>query len=219
LSWLEHNSKALTIPGSIAVGATSNLFSPGNQSLVTEVSDLYAQYKAGEITKGQYDYRRKVALDRLRNNLGSAEKWLFGKKTTHESIRIARRGGVPATAHIKKHAGRISKIAKFARGGGIALTGVGLTASCIEIAHTENQDKKNDIFVETVTSTTVGAIGGTLVGIFLISNPVGWGTALVLAVGTVATSYAAGKTATYAYDTFGRPVDFVSGTGVDRLCR
>jgi hypothetical protein len=219
LSWLEHNSKALTIPGSIAVGATSNLFSPGNQSLVTEVSDLYAQYKAGEITKGQYDYRRKVALDRLRNNLGSAEKWLFGKKTTHESIRIARRGGVPATAHITKHADWIGKIAKFARSGGIVLTGVGLTASCMEIANTSSQQEKNEILVETVSSTVVGGVTGFAVGLFLISNPIGWGTALVLAVGTVAASYGTGKVIRNAYSTSGNKIDFVTGTGVGSICR
>ncbi|MGD8567006.1 MAG: glycine zipper family protein, partial [Gammaproteobacteria bacterium] len=170
LSWLEHNSKALTIPGSITLGATSNLFSPGNQALVTEVNDLYGQYKAGQITKGQYDYGRKIALHRLKNNLGPAEKWLFGNKTTHESIRIARRGGVPATAHIAKHASRIAKIAKYARNGGIVLTGVGLTASCIEIANTEERQEKNEILVETVGSTLTGAVGGALIGIFLVSN-------------------------------------------------
>lgn len=219
LSWLEHNSQALTIPGSIALGGTSNLFSPGNQSLVTDVGDLYGQYKKGELTKGQYDYRRKLALDRLRNNLGNSEKWLFGRKTTHESVRIARRGGVPATAHIAKHADRIGKIAKFARGGGILLTGVGLTASCMEIAHTANQQEKNEILVETVGSTVTGIVGGALVGIFLVSNPIGWGAALVLAVGSVAVSYGAGKTARYAYTASGTKVDLVSGTGVGSLCR
>lgn len=40
LSWLEHNSKALTVPGSIAFSASSNLLSPGNRALISEVSEL-----------------------------------------------------------------------------------------------------------------------------------------------------------------------------------
>lgn len=155
----------------------------------------------------------------MKRNLGPAERWLFGNRTTHQSIRIARGGGVPATAHIAQHADRIGKLAKVARGGGIALAGVGLTASCMEIANTASQEEKNEIFVETVASTTAGAIGGLLVGVFLVSNPIGWGVALTVAAGSVATSYAAGKGAVKLYDTFGQPIDPVSGLGVDRICR
>lgn len=78
------------------------------------------------------------------------------------------------------------------KGGGIVLTGVGLTASCMQIENTTDQNEKNDIFVETVTSTTMGLGLGVAVSLFLTSNPIGWGTALVLAVGTTAVSYGTG---------------------------
>src|SRR5690625_6129057 len=70
LSWLAERSNHLVIPGSVALGAQTNLLSPGNVRLIEQVSDLYADYKAGLITKGQYDYRRKQSLDRLRQNIG-----------------------------------------------------------------------------------------------------------------------------------------------------
>lgn len=219
LSWLEQNSNFLTIPGSIAVGAKGNLMSPGNISLLTEVSDLYADYKNGTITKGQYDYRRALTLNKLKENVGPMEKLLFGNKTTHQSIRIARGGGVPSTAHIEKYATRLNSLAKVSKAGGVALVGVGLTASCMQIASTNDREEKNEIFVETVTSTFTGVVAGVAVGLFLVSNPIGWGTALVLAVGSTAVSYSAGKSARYAYDKFGNKVDFVSGTGVDNICR
>ena len=79
--------------------------------------------------------------------------------------------------------------------------------------------EKNEIFVETVASTAVGFGSSLLVGLFLVSNPVGWGTALVLATGTVALSYASGKGARAAYDQYGSRIDLVSGTGVDSVCR
>jgi len=219
LSWLEENSNFLTIPGSIVLGAKGNLVSPGNLSLLTDVSDLYADYKNGIITKGQYDYRRALTLTKLRENVGPMEKFLFGNKTTHQSIRIARGGGIPATAHIEKHAVRLNNLAKVSKVGGVVLIGVGLTASCIQIANTKNSEEKNEIFVETVASTSIGVVAGFAVGLFLVSNPIGWGTALVLAAGSAAISYGSGKTARYAYDKFGNKIDFVSGSGVDNICQ
>jgi LysM repeat protein len=62
LSWLEHNSNTLVVPGSVLAGATSNLLSPGNTALINKVSDLYAEFKSERLTKGQYDSQRKAAL-------------------------------------------------------------------------------------------------------------------------------------------------------------
>ncbi len=218
LSWFEQNSNFLTIPGGVALGSNGNLMSPGNRLLISEVADLYAEFKSGNITKGQYDYRRARSLNQLKKNIGPIEKLLFGSKTTRESVRIARSGGVPATAHITKHAYKISTLAKVSKVGGVALVGVGLTASCMQIAHTTNKQEKNEIFVETIASTTVGVGIGMIVGVFLVSNPIGWGTALVLAVGSSAVAYIGGKYARYSYDRYGNRVDFASGTGIDQIC-
>jgi F0F1-type ATP synthase assembly protein I len=219
LAWLEHNTNSLVVPGSVVAGATSNLLSPGNTALIKKVSDLYAEYKKGTISKGQYDYQRKIALDTLKRNVGPMERLLFGNKTTRESIRIARGGGVPATAYVDKNFERLNHVAKLAKYGGVVLTGVGVTASCMQIAHVQDQHTKNEILVETISSTLVGGIGGYLVGVFLVSNPIGWGTALVLATGVTAASYTAGKVVRAAYDIRGRRLDFVSGLGVDRICK
>lgn len=218
LSWLEHNTNYLTIPGAIATGASGNLFSPGNVSLINDVSDHYADYKSVKITKAQYDYRRKKALDRLRKNIGPVEKILFGEHTTHESIRIARAGGIPATAHIAKHADRLKNLGTVSKAGGVVLMGVGLTAACLQIASTTDNKEKNEIFVETIASMATGVGLGAAIGLFLISNPIGWGTAIVLAVGSTAASYVTGKIFRNTYDAFGE-IDFIAGTGVDRICK
>ena len=55
-------------------------------------------------------------------------------------------------------------------------------------------------------------------GLFLISNPIGWGTALVLAVGTTAVGYMSGKIARTVYSLNGEKIDFITGTGVDSIC-
>ena len=186
LAWLEHNANFLTIPGSMILGSSGNLLSPGNVGLINDVSDQYAKYKSGKITKAQYDYRRKKSLDQLKRNIGPIEKLLFGQNTTHESIRIARAGGVPATAHIAKHVDRLKILSNMSKAGGFVLVGVGLTSACMQIASTTDIKEKNIIFVETITNTTLGTFGGYIVGLFLVSNPIGWGAAIVLAVGTTA---------------------------------
>ncbi|MCF6336995.1 MAG: LysM domain-containing protein [Gammaproteobacteria bacterium] len=220
LAWLEQNSNFLTIPGGIATGAAGNLLSPGNVNLINEISDHYADYKLEKITKAQYDYRRKQALDQLKKNVGPIEKLLFGNHTTHESIRIARAGGIPATAHITQHADRLKNMAAASKGAGIVLIGVGLTAACMKIASTTDTKEKNEIFVETITSTVMGVGSGYVVGAFLVSNPIGWGAAILLAAGSVALSYGSGKGASFlAYDVFGMEVDLVSGSGIDRVCQ
>ena len=60
---------------------------------------------------------------------------------------------------------------------------------------------------------------GAVVTVYLLSNPLGWGTVLVLATGTAVGSYALGKGARLGYNVFGEKVDFVKGTGLDSICR
>ena len=152
-------------------------------------------------------------------NIGPFEKWLFGKHTTRESIRIARSGGIPATVNITRNVNKLNRLATLSKAGGIVLVGVGLTASCVQIANTQNIHEKNEIFVETIASTLTGVATGFAVGLFLISNPIGWGTAIVLAAGSTALSYGAGKGASYTYDISGTKIDFVSGSGIGNICR
>ena len=218
-AWLEHNAGLLTLPGGVAASSMGNLFSAGNKQLIADIGDLYADLKLKKITKGQYDYRRAMKLKQLSQNLGSIEKFLFGNKTSQQSIRIARAGGIPATANITKYANKITQIGKLSKAGGAVLTVVGVTASCMQIGHTESRQEKNEIFVETVMSTATSLASGALVGIFLVSNPIGWGTAIVLAVGTTALSYGTGKGFRHAYSLSGGRIDFVNGMGIDSICK
>lgn len=219
LSWLAQNSNYFVIPGSIAAGSQGNLLSPANVGLIEQISDLYARYKSGAISKNQYDYQRRLLLDRFKNNIGPFERWLFGNKNSHEAIRIARGGGVPATKNIADQAARLKKLAAYGKHGGYVLTGVGVAASCMQIADTDSRQEKNEILVETMASTSVGLVAGAAVTLFLVSNPVGWGAALVLAAGSAALSYGFGKGTRLAYSLSGSEVDLVSGLGVDRVCR
>ena len=96
---------------------------------------------------------------------------------------------------------------------------VGLTAACMQIANAADAQEKNEIFVETITSTTAGVIAGATIGLFLAFNPITWGAAIVLAVGSTAASYAAGKFTRFVYTQSGTKIDLVSGIGVNRICQ
>ncbi|SDU32507.1 LysM peptidoglycan-binding domain-containing protein [Halopseudomonas salegens] len=219
LSWFAENTNYLVVPGSVALGAKTNLLSPANIALIERVDDLYVKYKTGQIQENQYAYQRRKALNQLRANIGPMERLLFGNQTTHQAIRIARGGGVPANQNIIQHRNRLRRLASYGRYGGYLLTGVGLTASCLQIAAASSRHEKNEIFVETIASTGVGLVGGLIVGLYLASNPVGWGTALIIAAGSAAVSFGGGRIAGTVYTLSGTEVDLVSGAGVDAVCR
>jgi hypothetical protein len=216
MAWAER-SGLLLAPGAVAMGTAANLLSEGNLALLRQVGDEYAAYKAsgGRITKGQYDHRRRVLVRQFADHAGPMEKLLFGGARTQEEIRIARAGGVPYDANIQRQVGRLRGLAKAAGAGGIVLTGVGVAAGCLQIAGTTDQQKRNEIFVETVVSGVIG-IG---LGFFIVSNPIGWGTALLLATGSAALSYTTGRAAAIGYTAYLEEVDLVSGVGLDRVCR
>src|SRR5690554_6759105 len=63
-----------------------------------------------------------------------------------KAIRIAKGGGIPATQHIMQNADKLTKLASYGKYGGYFLGGLGVAASCVEIANTSDQQKKNEIF-------------------------------------------------------------------------
>jgi hypothetical protein len=218
LAWLARNSSWLTTPGSVATGTASALLSPGNRQLLTDLGDLHADYKTKRLTRTAYHARRTEKIDLFRRNIGPLfERMLYPKS----DVRGAMRQGINLLPPeiTSREVARLMRLARHAVKGGVLLTGIGVTAACLEIAHTVDRTEKNEIFIDTVASTLVGSGFGIVVGIFLVSNPVGWGTAVLLAVGGSVASWGAGKFAHYVYDKHGNEIDFVSGLGIDKVCR
>lgn len=219
VTWLAENSNSFLLPGSTAAGFGAGLLSGGNLAYVHEMDNLYASYKGDTLSKGQYDYRRALALKKFQANVGPMERVLFGGSNSQQKLRIARAGGVPANANLVHHAARLKRLGQLANSGGLVLTGVGLAASCVQIANAADQREKNSIFVESAVSSGVSVMAGTALGLFLVSNPVGWGAALILAAGVTAWSYNSGKLARHVYDTSGTNYDLTSKLGISNICR
>ena len=211
LSSLEESHGIISAALGGGINAFGNLVGQGNEQQIKEIKTIYEDFKAGKMTRNQYDYRRQKVIKELARKMGP----MLDK----EKLRISRKQGISPTASIERHANRIAKLSRYATKSGIVLAGVGVAMSCRDIANTDNRQEKNEILVETAASTTIGFATSAAMGVILFSNPVGWGVAIVLGVGTAALSFAAGKGAAKFYGINLNEYDFVSGLGVDELCK
>ncbi|MGD8177385.1 LysM peptidoglycan-binding domain-containing protein [Marinimicrobium sp. ARAG 43.8] len=191
-----------------------------NAPLLREMVENYESYKGGDLTKGQYDYRRRKLVTQLSQKLGPTQWLLNGTSDLSEVLRISRKAGVEPVAPLKQQASKLVRSAKLASAGGIALTAISLGMACREIANAGSNSKKNQIFVEVAGGLAGGLIAGagaTLALIFM-STPGGWAVSLLVSAGVAAASFATGRLARSAYNAAGNSVDFVGATGVEEVC-
>ena len=190
-----------------------------NTPLLAEMVENYNDYKADMLSKGQYDYRRKTLLNRLKTKLGPTNILLNGSKSPNEVLRISRKkGSVPTQAMTQQinHMGRLSKLASK---GGIVLSVAGLGVACHQIANTDDKQQKNEILVESIFGVAGGVLFGATVTVLLVGTPVGWLAALAIGVSGALSGYTSGKIAEHIYTTTGSRIDFVSDLGVGRICK
>ncbi|NJM31659.1 MAG: hypothetical protein HC848_00625 [Limnobacter sp.] len=218
LAWFEDSWPSL-FNAALSTGASGlgMLTGDRNSRLMHQVMDTYTQYKAGKITKGQYDYARRQTLNTLKNKLGPMEKILFKGKSTHEALRIARSKAIPATEHIARHANRFRQVSRLASRSSVILAGAGLAMACRDIGNTHSRLEQNEIMVESVISSLAGFGGGYLV-LFLITGPIGVGAALVLSAAVSAGAWGTGVAIRNIYTTYGTHLDFAGSTGIRALC-
>lgn len=205
--------------GSAKMSMIDTTFST-NAPLMREMVTNHENYKAGEKTKGQYDYQRRKLVAQLTTNLGPTNLILNGTQRPTEVLRISRSKGVTPTINIKASIKKMQGAASHAKTGGILLTGVSLGLACNQIANARTQRDKNDILVETaggVFGGLVFSLGASLV-LLAMTTPVGWVGGLVIGFGGVAAGYAGGRTGVALYNLSGAKVDIVSKVGVGTLC-
>ncbi|MGD8177440.1 hypothetical protein [Marinimicrobium sp. ARAG 43.8] len=180
----------------------------------------YESYKGGDLTKGQYDYRRRKLLTQLSQKLGPTQWLLNGTSDLSEVLRISREAGTKPVFPLNQQARKLANASKLASAGGVILAAVSLKIACDQIAEAESDKEKSGVFVETVTSAAVGlgATTGISIAVAIASTPVGWVASLVIATGVAAVSYASGRAARHMYDSLGNPVDLSGAIGVSALC-
>ena len=191
-----------------------------NAPLLAEMADNYNDFKARKKSRGAYDYKRKQLLTKLETKLGPTKRLLHGNKPASEVLRISRKRGRRPTVSLEQQSKKMLNIAKKARAGGVVLSIVGLGVACHEIANTADKQQKNEILVESVGALAGGAIYGAAAAftLFLVATPIGWVGALAIGVGGALTGVGAGSFAKKLYNIYGKEVDLVGKTKVDKLC-
>ena len=108
-----------------------------NRPLLAELAENYESYKHGNITKGQYNYRRTKLISQFSSRLGPTNFLLNGTADPREVLRISREKGTLPTQAITQQINKMNRLSKVASRGGIVLSAVGLGIACHEIAHAE----------------------------------------------------------------------------------
>ncbi len=190
-----------------------------NMSLLRGIPDAYQQYKSGAITKYEFDKIRNTKLNQYSKNIGPMiDKAIYGESKLKNSFKLKPGRSLNPTKSMTQHLNKLSKISNAASKGGVVLAGVGLAASCYQIAQSETLTEKNEIAVKTITSTGIGAIVGAVASVMLIGTPVGWGIILVVGAATAATSWAAGEYAGSVYKSQFSDVDVVNSLRITSVC-
>ncbi len=191
-----------------------------NAPLISEIAESYNNYKNGQITKGQYDYQRRKNISRLKQKLGPTKLAINHKKPLNEILRISRKKTTSPVHVLNNQTKQMTQLSRLAAKGGTVLSVVGLGVACYDIAHTDNQQQKNEILVENIGSLAGGLLYGTAVttALILMATPVGWIAALVIGAGGILASYTAGQAAKKLYSSYGSTIDLVSAAKLNGIC-
>ncbi|PTM38964.1 colicin-like pore-forming protein [Bosea sp. 124] len=164
---------------------------------IIDVTRQYSQLKGGKITKGQYDYRRRVSLASATKEMGVLRKLVYPDRKLNEVIRI-KPHATNRAASILKEVDKIERITKVAKYGGVVLKVVDLGTTYLEYKAAETREERIGVLVDWAGETAGGAIG-TVVGVGLatmvLATPFGW-VGVAIAIGMSATgTYVGGRAA------------------------
>jgi len=190
-----------------------------NMGALNGIPDDYARYKRKEITKYQFDKLRTSKLNSYAHRLGHGiETLIYGEGEIKEAFKLTPGRSADATKPMVRHLNNLKSIGNVAGHGGTLLMGLGLAASCFEIAETESLPEKNEIAVKSITSTIIGGVGGYLIGIYLIATPMGWFTALGWGLVSTGVSMGLGDFAGSYYKSNYVDVNIINALGISRVC-
>ncbi len=223
----ENMKKSSGIYNSLSLGLTGagvGLFSLShtlktNMSTLNGIPDAYAKYKNKKMTKYQFDKLRKAKLNTYANNIGPAiEKIIYGEGEVKEAFKLTRGRSLDATKPMVRHMDKLQKISKYAGKGGNLLVGVGMVASCFEIAQAETLPEKNEIAVKTIVSTGIGILSSVLISVYLVATPMGWFTAIGWGLISAGVSMGAAETVASYYKSSNMDIDIVNELGITHFC-
>lgn len=224
LARASNDTQHVTDFAGLGLGVLGYLSGVQNQAVVGRLQQLNSERLAGKLSVRQYQLRQQEVLNVYLKKLGWMGRHMHGGQNSFNVLYQNRAVGVNPSPLFVKHAERMAKLSRLAKGGGFLLTGFGVVGACGKIGSTQDYKKKNEILMVEGFGIGGGAIGGSLagfvVGALIVSGPVGWGVALVASALGGYFAQEAGKTGgKLLYDQYLNKVDLVSATGIGQICR
>ncbi|WP_394673179.1 hypothetical protein [Limnobacter sp.] len=224
LARISNDTQHVTDFAGLGLGVLGYLSGPQNRSVIGQLQQLNNERLAGKLSTRQYQLRQQDILNNYLKKLGWMGRHMHGGQNSFNVLYQNRAVGVNPSPVFVKHAERMAKLSKFAKTGGVLLTGFEVAGACGKIASASDKQKKNEILWVDGMGLIVGSAGGILaglaVGALVVSGPVGWGVALIASAAGGYFAQEAGKTSgQFLYDQFGNKMDLLSATGIDQLCR
>ena len=206
----------LSLMSSAALAEASDKWLNSNATLMGRIPTEYEKYKAGKISKGQYDYARKQVIVQLEQNLKSATGLYTDGKTSREVLRISRTKGKAPTADINTAATKLGQYGRAATKAGYVLSAVSLGVTCYDIAREADPKKRSTLLAEGLTSIIAGTFAGAALTLLMVSTPIGWVAALAIGAAVAASAYGLGKLAGDLYEkhSSGEFSDYIGATSV-----
>jgi len=146
------------------------------------------------------------------------DKVIYGDSKVKNAFKLKPGRSLNPTKSMTQHLNKLSKISSAASKGGVVLAGVGLAASCYQIAQSETLTNKNEIAVKAIASTTAGVFTGAIATVFLVGTPVGWGVILTFGITSAIGSWGAGEAIGSVYKSQFSDVDIVNSLGISKFC-
>lgn len=224
LARLSNDTQHVTDFAGTGLGVLRFLSGTQNQAVIGQLQQLNTERLAGKLSVRQYQLRQQDILNNYLKKLGWMGRHMHGGQNAFNVLYQNRAVGVNPSPVFVKHAERMAKLSKYAKGGGLLLTGFGVAGTCGKIGSTQDYKKKNEIFAVEASGLIAGATGGAaagiVVGVLLVSGPVGWGVALVASAVGGYFAQEAGKAFGQAmHDQYGNKIDLLDVTGVGQICR
>jgi hypothetical protein len=136
------------------------------------VARSYMQYQAGQITIGQYDGRRRVAVRNADVRLNGLRQLITPGQTTSEVLRVNPRAPNRIQGHINE-INRLSNIARTAKNGVVVLKAIDIADTANKI-HTANSNEERTVILLDQVSSVAGGVAATALVVFLVGTPTGW---------------------------------------------
>lgn len=136
------------------------------------VKTLYQEYKSTDMTRGSYDYKRRVLIRKVDHSLGPLRPLITPGQLSREVIRVKPQA-IHKTAQIEAEVKQLNRITKLAKHGGVILKIAEVGGKAVEIHHAPGNARRTDILIDFVGGAA-GAAGGAVLFVAVFGTPAGW---------------------------------------------